>query len=244
MFVLAFLGSLNQFAESEADERLTDAELSEVLNRHESAIALVHSADVTVNVQSTEREGVQQTPPVAMWMLRWSKDGSKSRIRCENLHSSAVDERGDSVRRFVDVLEDGHKINMLLNWDPIKRPALQARDQRSVQAYTYPPSPQLPGLVVNLLQQHALFEIGANAFDARRSIRQLIAQSPGKGDARVVEIEGQKLIALKIDHPDTKFGKTFKNTRFEIYIDPAFNHLVRRVVVLTPPNEKIGAKTG
>jgi hypothetical protein len=242
--LIAALGAPTLVAQEKVNDEQATFKLASVIDRHESAIGLIHSADVTVSVKCTERGGVKQDPAVAMWKLRWSKSGTMSRIRCENLHSSIVDARGDSVDRFVDVLEDGETMSILLNWDPIKRPRLEARDQRTVQAYTYPQSPQLPGLIPSVLTQHALFEIAANAFDSRRTVRQLFAQSPGVSDASLVEFDGEQLVVVKAVHPDTRFGKTYKNTKFEIYFDPTLNYLVRRVRVLTPPDSSKGLESG
>ncbi len=216
-----------------------DLSLDEIVAAHESAVALIHSADVELEFRQGLTDDHQQN-------LRWSLDGDKERVRTEILLGEPTE-----PMRFSDWFIDGRKVFGLIGVDPKNPPRIDDPfENHTISGWTRPQTRNLmtmrvapilllkPGLMVND-EQRTLAEL---VHDARAAFGPQGAQLLGRAD-----VGDRPTWKIRLLHPgiaDEQTGAVRQRGSFmNIFVDPSVNYHIRRaesqVKAETPEGEYV-----
>jgi hypothetical protein len=200
-----------------------DAEMpsaQEVIKRHSSAVQLVYSFDMEIDLHYyISRTDEPPGPLMARW--RWSKRRADDleRIRWRYLKSG----------RSGDIFRDGKVERSIRDWDPEK-----PNELRGVFAATAPQTPQRQWGWVADPSHILLFSILHEG--TARTPEELLRWSPAVkvlgGDA----VGGHDVWKVRFAIPDSSGNPS--ESYIDLYFDPSVNYLVRKSVVRVKTNEK------
>jgi len=200
-------------------------QLETLLKAHESGVGLIHSLDMRLEHRQVSRNGVAAEKHISTWY--WTKQGRRERQRYIEHTRKARDD--GKARNLGDAFEDGTTIKVLSNYDWVDPQPLHPHKQGTVKAWFGPQDRVMPSPFPNPAGQFAMFQIQMNLEDPRKTLRELVRDSPK------ASVEGEKMIGshkvwhLRIEHPDSKSGGKFAGSIYDVYLDPAVNYLVRKV---------------
>lgn len=204
---------------------LRDSKLETLVSAHENGLGQIQTVEVEIDLKAIR-------PRTDHVKLTWIKKG---RLERQTYFDSAVPPRDDGrPMDRGDMLEDGKTLKVLQNYNWDDPQPLHPRNQGSVKAWYQPQERGMAGPFRNSPGFLGLFNIHLiHPQDARRTLRQLVTESPKavvKGQATV---SGHTAWHLVIEHPDTKTNGPFSGSVYELYLDPAVNYLVRRLYTTT-----------
>jgi len=198
--------------------------LADVVSAHESALGLIHSIELTLSHESQYFAGGKQALEPHSWSWHWVQCGSTERIRYRTQPSSRDNGLPEGI---YDFLADRNEVRMLRNWDPSDPQEITPLDQGSVSAVIRPRD-RTPPFVADT-ERFLLWQFNFGANDESRSLSDLVRES---GTAELVgkaEINGHATWHIRVVDPKAG-GKFLSRWGFDIFVDPAVNFNVRRVI--------------
>lgn len=221
-----FLNGVTWFLDEPVASGKTAPEVRRLAEANASAVDLIQSVDLT---SERTRDLPRQSPPAkglrqSTW--RWSKQGSVERVRYR-YHDLDPDSRG-LPRNLGDLIQDGRSRKSLLNWDPKHPQAITPVQQGTVRATVEPQTPELPGWFADPAVSLCM-RLSYSARDRPRLLAELVRQSPRvilKGKERV---RGHETWRIFLEHPGIR-GKRNPDDYFEVFLDPAVNFMISRVI--------------
>lgn len=204
-----------------------DAKLRQIVSAHDTAVSQVRSLDMQIEHYNLSMNGEPYSPPEHAQTWHWTKKGKIERQRFTN-HSSEPT-KDNLPTNLGDLIEDGKQVKALMNYDWDDPQEIHPYRQGTVRAWYAPQDRTVSGEFPSPSGQFAMFHVQATLTDPRRTLRELIQQSPKVELKGRTSVGGQECWHLQIEHPDTKTKGAFAGTRFEVYLDPSVNYMIRKV---------------
>ena len=212
------------------------AELSEqvrtVLDAHESALGLIHSLDLRIDVHGWDNVGPRvKQGRTEILSARWSRKGPLERIRTE-VHERQRDERGRPVN-LADIFRDGSKTRILRNWDPADPQPIAPGRQGTVSAYVEDQAASVGDYdpACSLLLSFSLGVSSGGSSPARHTLADLVRRAPKLHFLNRVPQDGGELWQIRLDHPGRDGEAAPAGNYVDVVLDPAANYLARRLTV-------------
>ncbi len=197
--------------------------VKELVDANQNALNLIERIELTMEHkgQAFKRGKLFQTNPTTSY--RWARDGARERNRYD-LGMPAKDGRPTHI---YDWYVDADSLWCLRNWDPKKPQAITPANQGMVSAEVSPRTRDSTGIDVPGWLLWTFLNPGGNE---ARTLRELVRESPAVELVGRSEIAGREVWQLRIQAPGDS-GRPAPPCRFELFIEPATNFHVRRMVV-------------
>lgn len=222
------LAILLAFAKVEAQT----PDVSVLVESNRSAIESIRAIDVklafTMHQLVGPPEAAREEGEPKVWLWRWTKRGDLERVRYQFDYIKPT--APGQTMNLGDMIQDGRTRKVLTNWDPANPQPITPMHPGTVTAMVLPQTPEPmgwfpdPATILNI-------KLLMNGADTPRSLAEVVKVAPNpvvKGRARVGEYDTWHLHA---DQPATE--ATPKGSYFDVYLDPAANFMIRKVVAHT-----------
>ena len=210
----------NEEADTATDQKAAlDPECRALIDANVRTLDLIRSIEVDYTIVWIEKP---QEPVIETW---WSREGRRERSRSDGTY---FDSRTKELRRVLnDRVVDGDTCKWLQNWDPQHPPKIRPLRPGTVRATVGPQTNVSdPGAPSGFLL------LDVTSFP-RRSLSELAKVSPKVECKGKVQLDGRDLWLLSLESPEETTPTTTKHY-YDVYLDPAAGHMIRKVVVNSP----------
>jgi len=201
-----------------------DPTLADVVSAHEAALGSIHKIELTMCHDTRSFASGKPLSEPGSWTWHWAKDGSTQRVRYRTEPVVRSDGLPDGI---YDFLADDREVRMLQNWDPDAPQKITPLNQGSLRAQISPRDRGSP-FVANS-EKHLLWRFDFDVVGDSSSLGDLVRES---GVAELVgkaDIDGHPTWHIRVLDPKSG-GTVMPGFGFDIYVDPAVNFFVRRVI--------------
>ncbi len=201
-----------------------DPTLADVVSAHEAALGSIHKIELTMRHDNRSLASGKPLSEPDSWTWHWANDGSTQRMRFRTEPAVRSDGLPDGI---YDLLADDREVRMLQNWDPDAPQKITPLNQGSLSAQISPRDRGSP-FVVNP-EKHLLWRFDFDVVGESWSLGDLVRESGVAELAGKADIDGHPTWHIRV--LDTKSGGTvMPGFGFDIFVDPAVNFFVRRVI--------------
>ena len=201
-----------------------DPTLADVVSAHEAALGSIHKIELTMCHDTRSFASGKPLSDRDSWTGHWAKDSSTQRMRFRTEPAVRSDGLPDGI---YDLLADDREVRMLQNWDPDAPQKITPLNQGSLSAQISPRDRGSP-FVVNP-EKHLLWRFDFDVVGESWSLGDLVRESGVAELAGKADIDGHPTWHIRVLDPKSG-GTVMPGFGFDIFVDPAANFFVRRVI--------------
>ena len=201
-----------------------DPTLADVVSAHEAALGSIHKIELTMRHDNRYFASGKPLSEPDSWTWHWAKDGSTQRMRFRTEPAVRSDGLPDGI---YDLLADDREVRMLQNWDPDAPQKITPLNQGSLSAQISQRDRGSP-FVANP-EKHLLWRFDFDVVGDSWSLGDLVRESGVAELAGKADIDGHPTWHIRVLDPKSG-GNVMPGFGFDIFVDPAVNFFVRRVI--------------
>ena len=201
-----------------------DLTLADVVSAHEAALGSIHKIELTMRHDNRYFASGKPLSEPDSWTWHWAKDGSTQRMRFRTEPAVRSDGLPDGI---YDLLADDREVRMLQNWDPDAPQKITPLNQGSLSAQISQRDRGSP-FVANP-EKHLLWRFDFDVVGESWSLGDLVRESGVAELAGKADIDGHPTWHIRVLDPKSG-GTVMPGFGFDIFVDPAVNFFVRRVI--------------
>ena len=201
-----------------------DPTLADVVSAHEAALGSIHKIELTMRHDNRYFASGKPLSEPDSWTWHWAKDGSTQRMRFRTEPAVRSDGLPDGI---YDLLADDREVRMLQNWDPDAPQKITPLNQGSLSAQISQRDRGSP-FVANP-EKHLLWRFDFDVVGESWSLGDLVRESGVAELAGKADIDGHPTWHIRVLDPKSG-GTVMPGFGFDIFVDPAVNFFVRRVI--------------